>query len=98
MPNSAPTATPWSVAKHDTIPQVDLWLNPLEGHTYLFAFLSADGEKFEPPYEAVRSRVGEIVDKTKSRKRKGQAPERDVGIRPWGRGRGIWKIFAFSGT
>ena len=98
MPNSAPTATPWSVAKHDTIPQVDLWLNPLEGHTYLFAFLSADGEKFEPPYEAVRSRVGEIVDKTKSRKRKGQAPSKDVEdqrLRTW---KATFESFGFFHT
>lgn len=98
MPDSAPAATPWSVAKHDTIPQVDLWLNPLETHTYLFAFLTADGEKFEPPYEAVRTRVEKIIEESKSRERQGQAPSKDVAdqrLRTW---KAIFESFGFLHT
>ena len=96
MPESTSSAfVPWSVAQHDTIPQVDLWLNPLDTHTYLFGFLNAEGERFEPPYEAVRKRVEDLVDETKARERQGQAPSRDITdqrIRTW---RSIFERFGF---
>lgn len=78
--------TSWSVAQHDTIPAVDLWLNPLDTHTYLFAFLRADGEQFLPPYGPVRDAVTQIVSDAASRERKGQAPSGDVSnqrLRTW---------------
>jgi hypothetical protein len=76
----------WSVAQHDTIPAVDLWLNPLDAHTYLFAFLDAEGTAFAPPYTPVRTAVTRIVDQSKARDRKGQAPSGDVAdqrLRTW---------------
>lgn len=76
----------WSVAQHDTIPQVDLWLNPLDTHTYLFAFLDADGEGYSPPYDPVRESVRKLLADVASRERKGQAPSADVRdqrIRTW---------------
>ena len=39
------TASGWSVAKHDTIPAVDLAIEPLDTHTYLSAFLQSEGER-----------------------------------------------------
>src|SRR5262245_10962177 len=76
----------WSVAQHDTIPQVDLWLNPLETHVYLSAFLSCDNEAFSPPYQPIRTRIEAILAVVESRKRRGQAPRGDVEdqrIRTW---------------
>jgi hypothetical protein len=29
-PNQTPATTTWSVAQHDTIPQVDMWFNYLD--------------------------------------------------------------------
>ena len=44
----------WSVAQHNTIPSVNLWLNPPDTHVYLSGFLDAAGSVFVPPYEPVR--------------------------------------------
>jgi hypothetical protein len=76
----------WSVAQHDTIPPVDMWLNPLDTHTYLFAFLDADGEDYSPPYDSVRESVQNLLHEVTSRERKGQAPTADLSdqrIRTW---------------
>lgn len=78
MPAAAGPRNTWSVAKHDTIPSVELWLNPLETHAYLFAFLASDGEQFLPPYQGVYQNVGKVIDEAAARERIGQAPRRDV--------------------
>ena len=75
----------WSTSKHDTV-GISLWMNPLEGHAYLEAFLSADGQHFAPPYEAVRTPLEEALARRKERQRKGQAPSADISverIRTW---------------
>jgi hypothetical protein len=79
-------SVPWSVAQHDTIPQVDLWLNPLETHVYLSAFLSVEGESFSPPYTPLRKSIGEILQEVEERQRRGQQPNSDVSdqrLRTW---------------
>ena len=78
--------TSWSVAKHDTIPAVDLNLIPLEGHAYLSAFLAASGEEFTPPYSAVRNRLTQIIDDAQARERRKQPPSDAVSpqrLRTW---------------
>src|SRR5579872_6225223 len=87
--SSSPTSqsqASWSVAKHDTLPGIDLWLNPSDTHAYLLAFLDADGLDFAPPYSPVREAVNGIVEELKARDRKGQAPSGDVSdqrLRTW---------------
>jgi hypothetical protein len=76
----------WSVAQHDTIPSVDLWLNPPDAHTYLFGFLDAAGASFVPPYEAFRTSVRKLIAETTSRSRPRQAPSSDIEdsrVRTW---------------
>ena len=63
-----------------------MWLNPLDTHTYLFAFLDADGEDYSPPYDSVRESVQNLLHEVTSRERKGQAPTADLSdqrIRTW---------------
>lgn len=87
--------TTWSVAKHDTIPSVELWLNPLETHTYLFAFLDAEGEDYSPPYSGIREAIEKIIEDVSSRKRQGQAPRADISnerIRTW---KAVFEHFGF---
>jgi hypothetical protein len=77
---------PWSVSQHDTIPAVEMWLNHLETHVYLSAFLSSEGLPFVPPYDDVRDRIKEQIDLIAERKRKGQPPSNDVAdtrLRTW---------------
>ncbi len=78
MPEFAEGSQSWSVAQHDTIPQADLWLNPLETHVYLAAFLASDGEAFTPPYASVRERVDGIISEVQQRQRQGQRPRSDI--------------------
>jgi len=76
----------WSVAQHDTIPAVDLWLNPLEAHMYLFGFLEAAGGTFSPPYSNVRTAVEAAIQDANARRRPAQAPSSTVSdqrIRTW---------------
>jgi hypothetical protein len=90
-----PQSAPWSVAKHDTVPGIDLWLSPLDTHTYLFAFLDTDGEEFLPPYGAVRDAVARIVADVKERQKPGQAPSGDVSpqrLRTW---KAVFESFGF---
>jgi hypothetical protein len=86
MPYIPKAPNTWSVAQHDTIPQVDFWLSPLETHAYLAAFLNAEDSQFVPPYTAVREKIADAVATLESRKRKGQSPTADVAdsrIRTW---------------
>ena len=86
MPEFAAGSNPWSVAQHDTIPQADLWLNPLETHVYLSAFLAAEGEEFSPPYSGIRERIQGIVADIETRQRQGQRPRdsvTDSRLRTW---------------
>lgn len=81
-----PILTSWSVAKHDTIPQVDFSINPLEGHAYLRAFLDSEHETHAPPYQPIRDSIARVIAEAAARKRKGQAPSADVEdqrIRTW---------------
>jgi hypothetical protein len=85
----------WSVAKHDTVPSVDLWLPSLEAHTYLFSFLAADGEPFLPPYTKVRDKIAAIVTERKRHERPGQAPNATVEnqrLRSW---KSLFESFGF---
>jgi hypothetical protein len=95
MPESTITQTTWSVAKHDTIPSVELWLNPLETHTYLFSFLDAEGADYSPPYSSVRESIEKIIEDVNARKRQGQAPRADISnerIRTW---KAVFEHFGF---
>jgi hypothetical protein len=95
MPKRPSTQTTWNVSKHDTIPSVELWLNPLETHTYLFAFLDAEGEDYTAPYSEIRESVTKIIEDVNSRKRQGQAPRADVSderIRTW---KAVFEHFGF---
>jgi hypothetical protein len=83
------------VAKHDTIPSVELWLNPLETHTYLFAFLDAEGEDYSPPYSRVRESIEKVIEDVSSRKRQGQSPRADISderVRTW---KAVFEHFGF---
>jgi len=90
-----PPESRWSVAIHDTIPGVELWLNPLESHVYLSAFLDAAGTTFLPPYAGVRDAVGRQVDEVRAHDRRGQSPREDVApqrLRTW---KSVFESFGF---
>jgi hypothetical protein len=78
------TGEGWSTSKHETF-FIDLSVATGEAHTYLRAFLAADGQIYNEPYEAVRLGIEEAL-KAGGRSRGGQAPRVDVGpqrIRSW---------------
>ena len=80
------TASGWSVAKHDTIPAVDLAIEPLDTHTYLSAFLQSEGSDFKPPYTSVRNAIEKIIDVARDHKPVGQAPSSTIAdsrLRTW---------------
>ena len=78
--------TTWSVAAHDPVPQIELGLDPLESHAYLFAFLRSDGAEYVPPYSEIRASLGNILTEAQSRRRQGQSPTAEVSdqrLRTW---------------
>lgn len=82
MPDST-----WSVASHDVVPPMDFELQLGEVPTYLHALLRAEHTEFLPPYTAVRTRIGEVIDENAQRTRPGaQPPRADVSperLRTW---------------
>lgn len=74
----------WSTSKHETL-FIDLSVATGEAHTYLRAFLEADGQAYMEPYEAVRVGIQKALE-AGGRSRGGQQPRVDVRpqrIRSW---------------
>ncbi len=85
--------TPWSTAKHDQPPDVEMGLPPVEVHTYLRAFLESEGESFVAPYTPVRSAIAGVLDGTQ--RRAAQKPTADISdqrLRTW---KSVFESFGF---
>lgn len=76
----------WSVAQHDTIPPVDLWINPLETQVYLWAYLNAEGLPYSEPNAGIRDLIEKTIEEIKARNKRGKKPRPDIEesrIRTW---------------
>jgi len=68
----------WSVAKHDVVPMIEVFLPYAEPHAYLWAFLHSEGSTFTPPYHEVRHQITYFLSKSVVRRRGAQLPRSDV--------------------